>query len=64
MSVSFLISNIGWRSYQLDLGNKSFEFLGRDLSSLIRFLAVQVPEALINHVIDLGREAKQLVLLS
>ena len=64
MSVSFLISDIGGRSYQLDLGDKSFEFLGRDLGCLIRFLAVQVPEALINHVIDLSRETKQLVLLS
>ena len=64
MSVSLLISDIGWRSNQLDLGDKSFEFLGRDLGCLIRFLAVQVPEALIYHVIDLGRETEQLVLLS
>jgi hypothetical protein len=52
MKIAFLIGSVRGRGYKLDFLNESLQFLGRNFCTLIWFLAVKVPETLIDHVIN------------
>jgi hypothetical protein len=64
MKIAFLIGSVRGRGYKLDFLNESLQFLGRNFCTLIWFLAVKVPETLIDHVINFSWKAKELGMLS